>query len=194
VTRDVTARARKIRLLVMDVDGVLTDGRMVLSDKGDELKMFHTHDGIGLALAHRAGLKTALVTGETSPIAKARGEKLGVDTVVLGARRKGDAVDALLAAAGLPAEALAYVGDDLLDVPALQRAGLAIAVADAVADVRACAHVVTAAPGGRGAVRECVELILRAQGSWDATVEAFVADHGGRGAPPRRARPRRRDA
>jgi 3-deoxy-D-manno-octulosonate 8-phosphate phosphatase (KDO 8-P phosphatase) len=194
VTRDVTARARKIRLLVMDVDGVLTDGRMVLSDTGDELKMFHTHDGIGLALAHRAGLKTALVTGETSPIAKARGEKLGVDTVVLGARRKGDAVDALLAAAGLPAEALAYVGDDLLDVPALQRAGLAIAVADAVADVRACAHVVTAAPGGRGAVRECVELILRAQGSWDATVEAFVADHGGRGAPPRRARPRRRDA
>ena len=178
--RDVTARARKIRLLVMDVDGVLTDGRMVLSDKGDELKMFHTHDGIGLALAHRAGLKTALVTGETSPIAKARGDKLGVGTVVLGARRKGDVVEALLAEAGLPPEALAYIGDDLLDLPALQRAGLAIAPADAIADVKAVAHVVTAAPGGHGAVRECVELLLRAQGVWDAVVRAFVEAHGGR--------------
>ena len=172
----------------MDVDGVLTDGRMVVSDKGDELKMFHTHDGIGLALAHRAGLKTAMVTGETSPIAKARGAKLGVDTVVLGARRKGEAVETLLAAAGLPAEALAYVGDDLLDVPALERAGLAIAVADALPDVKAVAHVVTAARGGHGAVRECVELILRAQRSWDATVRTFVEEHG---ADPTRRRRRR---
>jgi len=180
VKRDVVARARKIRLLVMDVDGVLTDGRMVLSDKGDELKMFHTHDGIGLALAHRAGLKTALVTGETSPIAKTRGDKLGVGTVVLGARRKGEVVEALLAQAGLPAEALAYIGDDLLDIPALQRAGLAIAPADAVPDVRALAHLVTAAPGGHGAVRECVELLLRAQGAWAAVYRAYVEEHGGR--------------
>jgi 3-deoxy-D-manno-octulosonate 8-phosphate phosphatase (KDO 8-P phosphatase) len=177
--RDVAARARKIRLLVMDVDGVLTDGRMVLSDRGDELKMFHTHDGIGLALAHRAGLKTALVTGETSPIAKARGEKLGVGTVVLGARRKGDVVDALLAEHGMSPDALAYIGDDLLDLPALQRAGLAVTVADAVADVKRIAHVVTKAPGGHGAVRECVELLLRAQGVWDTVYRAFVEEHGG---------------
>ena len=177
--RDVAMRARQIRLLVMDVDGVLTDGRMVLSDKGDELKMFHTHDGIGLALAHRAGLKTAMITGETSPIAKARGEKLGVGTVVLGARRKGEAVEALVAETGLSAAALAYIGDDLLDIPALERVGLAIAVADAVPDVKALAHVVTAAPGGHGAVRECVELILCAQGRWRATVEAYVREHGG---------------
>jgi 3-deoxy-D-manno-octulosonate 8-phosphate phosphatase (KDO 8-P phosphatase) len=180
VRREVAARARKIRLLVMDVDGVLTDGRMVLSDRGNELKMFHTHDGIGLALAHRAGLKTALVTGETSPIAKARGEKLGVGTVVLGARRKGEVVEALLTEHGMSADALAYIGDDLLDLPALQRAGLAIAVADAVAEVRAVAHVVTTAPGGHGAVRECVELLLRAQGVWDAVFRAFVEEHGGR--------------
>jgi 3-deoxy-D-manno-octulosonate 8-phosphate phosphatase (KDO 8-P phosphatase) len=180
----VAARARKIRLLVMDVDGVLTDGRMVLSDGGGELKMFHTHDGVGLALAHRAGLKTALVTGESSPIAKARGEKLGVGTVVLGARRKGDVVEALLAETGVPAEALAYVGDDLLDVPALERAGLAIAVADAVPDVRAIAHVVTKAAGGRGAVRECVELILRAQGVWQSTVQAYIREHGGAACEP----------
>jgi 3-deoxy-D-manno-octulosonate 8-phosphate phosphatase (KDO 8-P phosphatase) len=182
--RDVAARARKIRLLVMDVDGVLTDGRMVLSDRGDELKMFHTHDGIGLALAHRAGLETALVTGETSPIAKARGEKLGVGTVVLGARRKGDVVDALLAERGMSADALAYIGDDLLDLPALQRAGLAMTVADAVADVKAVAHVVTKAAGGHGAVRECVELLLRAQGVWDTVFRAFVEEHGGRVAGP----------
>jgi 3-deoxy-D-manno-octulosonate 8-phosphate phosphatase (KDO 8-P phosphatase) len=177
----VAARARKIRLLVMDVDGVLTDGRMVLSDKGDELKMFHTHDGIGLALAHRAGLETALVTGETSPIAKVRGAKLGVTTVVLGARRKGDVVEALLAERGWTSEALAYVGDDLLDLPALERAGLAMTVADAVADVKAVAHVVTRVPGGHGAVRECVELILRAQGVWRSTVQAYVREHGGAG-------------
>jgi 3-deoxy-D-manno-octulosonate 8-phosphate phosphatase (KDO 8-P phosphatase) len=177
--REVAARARKIRLLVMDVDGVLTDGRMVLSDRGEELKMFHTHDGIGLALAHRAGLRTALVTGETSPIAKARGEKLGVGTVVLGARRKGDVVDELLAEHGMPADALAYIGDDLLDLPALQRAGLAVTVADAVTDVKKIAHVVTKAAGGHGAVRECVELLLRAQGVWDAVYRAFVEEHGG---------------
>ncbi len=178
--RDVTARARKIRLLVMDVDGVLTDGRMVLSDRGEELKMFHTHDGIGLALAHRAGLRTAMVTGETSPIAKARGEKLGVGTVVLGARRKGEVVERLLTEHGVSADALAYIGDDLLDLPALQRAGLAVAVADAVPDVRAAAHVVTKAAGGHGAVRECVELLLRAQGVWEAVYRAFFEEHGGR--------------
>ena len=179
MTPEVAARARKIRLLVMDVDGVLTDGRMVLSESGDELKMFHTHDGIGLALAHRAGLRTAMITGETSPIAKARGAKLGVHHVVLGARRKGESVDALLAEYGWEASTLAYVGDDLLDIPALQRAGLAVAVANAVPEVKAVCHVVTTTRGGGGAVRECVELILRAQGAWDGAVNGFVLEHGG---------------
>jgi 3-deoxy-D-manno-octulosonate 8-phosphate phosphatase (KDO 8-P phosphatase) len=181
VKREVVARARKIRLLVMDVDGVLTDGGMVLSDRGDELKIFHTHDGIGLALAHRGGLRTAMITGETSLIAKARGEKLGVHHVVLGARRKAESVAALLAEYGWDSPALAYVGDDLLDIPALQRAGLAIAVADAVPEVKAVCHVVAKTRGGHGAVRECVELILRAQGMWDGVIEAFVLDHGGQG-------------
>jgi 3-deoxy-D-manno-octulosonate 8-phosphate phosphatase (KDO 8-P phosphatase) len=180
VTAGALARARRIRLLVMDVDGVLTDGRMVLSDRGDELKMFHTHDGIGLALAHRAGLKTAMMTGETSPIAKARGEKLGVDRVLLGVRRKGDALMALCDEFALTVADTAYIGDDLLDVPALQRAGLAVAVADAVAEVRAVAHLTTRARGGHGAVRECVELILRAQRTWQAVLAAFVEEHGGR--------------
>lgn len=178
----IAARARRVRLLVVDVDGVLTDGRMVLSERGDELKAFHTRDGIAVALAKRAGLRTAMVTGETSPVAKARGDRLGVDAVMLGARRKGEALESLLATWGLPPEAAAYVGDDLLDIPALERAGLAVAVADAAPEVRAVAHVVTRARGGRGALRECVELILRAQGSWRATVAAYVRDHGGLGA------------
>ena len=178
--RAVVARARKIRLLVMDVDGVLTDGRMFLSERGAELKAFHTHDGLAVALARRAGLRTAMVTGESSPIAKVRGARLGVDSVVLGARRKGETVEALRAKYDLPAGAVAYIGDDLLDIPAMQLAGLAVAVADARAPVKAVAHVVTRAKGGQGAVRECVELLLRAQRSWQRVVAAYVREHGGR--------------
>jgi 3-deoxy-D-manno-octulosonate 8-phosphate phosphatase (KDO 8-P phosphatase) len=187
----VAARARRIAFLVVDVDGVLTDGRMVLADQGGELKAFHTRDGIAFDLARRAGLKLALVTGETSPIAKARAAKLGVDTVVLGARRKGETVEALAAEHGVGLDAVAYVGDDLLDIPALQRAGLAVAVADAAPEVKAVAHLLTRAPGGTGAVRECVEVILKAQGRWRSVVEAFVAEHGGLTPPSRRGRPGR---
>lgn len=176
----VRERARRVRLLVMDVDGVLTDGRMILSERGDELKAFNTRDGMAVALAKRAGLRTAIVTGESSPIAKARGAKLGVDAVVLGARRKGETLEALMAEFGVAADAVAYIGDDLLDIPAMQRAGLALAVADAAAPVKAVAHAVTRVAGGQGAVRECVELILRAQGSWTRVVGAYVSEHGGR--------------
>lgn len=180
LARRVLERARRVRLLVMDVDGVLTDGRMILSERGDELKAFDTRDGMAVALATRAGLRTAMVTGEASPIAKARGAKLGVDAVVLGARRKGETLEALMAEFGVAADAVAYIGDDLLDIPAMQRAGLALAVADAAAPVKAVAHAVTRAAGGQGAVRECVELILRAQGSWARVVDAYVSEHGGR--------------
>jgi 3-deoxy-D-manno-octulosonate 8-phosphate phosphatase (KDO 8-P phosphatase) len=174
-----TARARRVRLLVLDVDGVLTDGRMVLSELGDELKLFHTHDGMGVNVAQRAGIKVALVTGEKSTIAQARGTKLGVEEIVLGARRKGEVLDQLMAKYGMRAEDVAFMGDDLLDIPALERAGLAIAPANAVAEVRALAHLVTRAAGGAGAVREAVERILRAQGRWREAVHAFVRDHGG---------------
>jgi 3-deoxy-D-manno-octulosonate 8-phosphate phosphatase (KDO 8-P phosphatase) len=177
----IRARARQIRLLVMDVDGVLTDGRMVLSDRGDELKAFNTHDGVAIELARRGGLRTAMVTGEKSPIARIRGEKLGVDAVVLGARRKGEALQALCQQFDVPAEAVAYVGDDLIDIPALEQAGLPIAVADAAAEVKRIARVVTRAPGGAGAVREVVELILKSQGAWPRIVDGFIRDHGGRG-------------
>ena len=177
--RSVAARARRIRLLVLDVDGVLTDGRMILSEQGDELKAFHTHDGLGINLARRSGILVALVTGEKSPIAQSRGAKLGVEDVVLNARRKGDVLEELMTKHGVRREQTAFMGDDLIDLPALQRAGLAMAPANAVAEVRAAAHVVTRAGGGAGAVRECVELILRAQGRWRAAVRSFVREHGG---------------
>jgi 3-deoxy-D-manno-octulosonate 8-phosphate phosphatase (KDO 8-P phosphatase) len=188
VPRTIVARARKVRLLVLDVDGVLTDGGMVLSERGDELKSFHTRDGVAVALAKRAGLRTAFVTGEKNVLIQARGDKLGVDAVMLGARRKGEALEELCAQFGLPLEASAYIGDDLLDVPALQRAGLAIAVADAAPEVIESSHIVTRARGGQGVLRECVELILRAQGAWAAVVEAYVTEHGGRPLRVSRAR------
>jgi 3-deoxy-D-manno-octulosonate 8-phosphate phosphatase (KDO 8-P phosphatase) len=179
--RDVRARARRIRLLVLDVDGVLTDGRIVLTERGDELKSFHTHDGLGITIARRCGILVAFVTGEKSPIAQARASRLGVEDVVLGARRKGEVLTELMAKHGVRPDETAYMGDDLIDVPALERAGLAVAPANAVAEVRAIAHVVTRAAGGAGAVRECVELILSAQGRWRQAVDAYVRDHGGSG-------------
>lgn len=177
------ARARRVRALVLDVDGVLTDRRMILSERGDELKSFDTRDGIAVSLARRAGFKVALITGEKSPIAQARGDRLGVDAVVLGARRKADALEAVLAEWAIAADAVAYVGDDLLDIPALQRVGLALAVADAAPEVRSVACVVTRARGGHGAVRECVERILRAQGRWREVLTAFIVEHGGTPGP-----------
>jgi 3-deoxy-D-manno-octulosonate 8-phosphate phosphatase (KDO 8-P phosphatase) len=185
----VARRARRVRLLATDVDGVLTDGRMVQSERGDEMKSFHSRDGMAVALAKRGGLRTAFVTGEKSAVVQARADKLGVDAVVLGARRKGEVLEDLCAKFDLSLDASAYIGDDLLDVPALQRAGLAIAVADAAPEVIAVAHLVTRARGGQGAFRECVELILRARGAWAATVDAYITEHGGR--PRRGSRERR---
>jgi 3-deoxy-D-manno-octulosonate 8-phosphate phosphatase (KDO 8-P phosphatase) len=177
---DVRARLRRVKLVVMDVDGVLTDGRMVLSARGDELKAFHTRDGIAIELARRGGIRTAMVTGERSPIARIRGTKLRVDAIVLGARRKAETVATLCARFGVPAGAVAFIGDDLLDLPALQLVGLPIAVADAAPEVRAAARLITRAAGGAGAVRECVETILRAQGAWRGVLDGFLRDHGGR--------------
>jgi 3-deoxy-D-manno-octulosonate 8-phosphate phosphatase (KDO 8-P phosphatase) len=183
--RGVHARARRIRALVFDVDGVLTDGGMILSARGDELKSFHVRDGVAAVLARQAGLRTAFVTGERSPIARIRGRKLGVDRVVLGARRKGEVIEALAAEFELAPAAVAYVGDDLLDLPAFERVGLAIAVADAAAEVRRAAHAVTRAAGGHGVLRECVEFVLGAQGRWRSVVAAYVRQHGGRGSRAR---------
>jgi 3-deoxy-D-manno-octulosonate 8-phosphate phosphatase (KDO 8-P phosphatase) len=159
-------RCAAIELLVLDVDGVLTGGGIVLGTGGLEIKEFHVRDGSGLKFWHQAGKRTALMSGRTSAAVETRAGELGISLVLQGAGDKVSALRSVLTQVGVRPEAVCYVGDDLPDLPALRQCGLAAAVADACAEVRAEAHYVTGAAGGRGAVREVVELILRCQGAW----------------------------
>jgi 3-deoxy-D-manno-octulosonate 8-phosphate phosphatase (KDO 8-P phosphatase) len=160
---DVLARARHIRLLVLDVDGVLTDGRIYLSAAGEELKVFHVRDGSGLVALRRAGIDVAIVSGRDSAAVTRRAAELGIGRVLQGVVEKGAALEALMAEAGVAAHEVACVGDDTPDLPMLQRAGLAIGVADAHPAVREAVHWITPSPGGRGAVREACDLLLSAR-------------------------------
>ena len=166
-------RCARIELLVLDVDGVLTDGSIVYADNGVEIKAFHVRDGSGLKLWQREGKRAAIISGRRSVAVEVRAAELGVSPVVQGAAEKLDAYRQLLAGAGLRPEQACFVGDDLPDLPLLRNCGLAVAVADACPEVRADAHYVTRTPGGRGAVREAIELILRCQGRWQPAVERY---------------------
>lgn len=161
----VLERARRIRLLVLDVDGVLTDGRLYLSASGEELKVFHVRDGSGLVALQRAGVTVAIVSGRDSPAVTRRAAELGIRHVRQGVVDKGAELDRLLGELGVAPEELACVGDDTPDAPMLRRAGLAIGVADAHPALLASAHWVTRAKGGRGAVREVCDLLLSARAS-----------------------------
>jgi 3-deoxy-D-manno-octulosonate 8-phosphate phosphatase (KDO 8-P phosphatase) len=153
-------RARRIRLLVLDVDGVLTDGRLYLSATGEELKVFHVRDGSGLVAAQRAGIVVAIISGRDSPAVTRRAAELGIRHVRQGVSDKGAELDRLLAElAATPAE-LACVGDDTPDLPMLRRAGLAVAVADAHPALHGVAHWITPSNGGQGAVRDVCDLLL----------------------------------
>ena len=167
-------RASRIKLLLMDCDGVLTDGRLWLTDDGDEQKSFNTHDGLGLALFHRAGLKSGIITGRSSRVVARRAQELGVEFVCQGNPDKTAAFEQLLQQAGVDENEVAFVGDDLPDIPIMNRAELAVAVADAVEETRSAAHYVTRAKGGRGAVREVIEIILKSQGRWHDLVEDYL--------------------
>jgi 3-deoxy-D-manno-octulosonate 8-phosphate phosphatase (KDO 8-P phosphatase) len=168
------ARVRAIHALVCDVDGVLTDGSVFYGDNDVELKAFNIKDGLGMRLAGWSGLPVYWLTGRCSPVVERRAAELGV-TVRQGVQEKGRGLRALAADAGLALDEIAYIGDDLNDAPALRLAGLPVAVADAVSDIQALAVYVTRAPGGRGAVRELIELLLRGQGRWEAAQAAFFA-------------------
>jgi len=170
----VERRALHIKLLLMDCDGVLTDGRLWLLDDDDEQKSFHTHDGLGLALLRRAGLKAGIITGRTSNVVDRRARELGVEFVRQGQANKLAAFEELLREAGVGEHEVAFIGDDLPDIPLMKRSELAVAVADAGAETRAAAHLVTHAAGGHGAVREVVELILKTQGRWNDLVEEYL--------------------
>lgn len=175
----VVRRAKKIRVLLMDVDGTMTPGYVCLQAFPDgsvaEMKMFNAHDGAGIKLAGIMGIRTGLITGRNSPATAQRAREAGMEFVAQGQPRKVQAYEEILERAGVSDEEVAYVGDDLPDLPLLTRAGLAVAVADAVAEVRRAAHYVTKAGGGEGAVREVVELILKSQGKWEKAVPLAIA-------------------
>jgi 3-deoxy-D-manno-octulosonate 8-phosphate phosphatase (KDO 8-P phosphatase) len=160
-------RASRIKLLLMDCDGVLTDGRIWLFENGEEQKGFHTRDGLGIELWHRAGLKSGIISGRNSSAVERRARGLGMAFVVQGVTGKVRAFTETLAQAGVTNEEVAFIGDDLNDIPLMMRSGLGIAVADAALETRERAHYVTKLNGGQGAVREVIELILKAQGRWD---------------------------
>ena len=155
----------KIKLLLMDVDGVLTDGGLYYSENGDEMKKFHVRDGLGIKLVQQAGIAVGFVTGMKSSLVARRAKTLGIEEVVQGCTVKEPVVDALIARMGLSWEEVAYIGDDLIDVGVMRQAGFAAAVADAAEATRHAAHHVTSLPGGRGAVREVCDLLLHARQS-----------------------------
>ena len=171
---EVGRRAARVRLLLLDCDGVLTDGRITPVEGGEELKGFHTHDGHGLVMLHRAGLRSGIISGRKSRLVELRAADLGVSFVRQGALDKVEAFEALMAEAGVEPAHAAYVGDDVVDIPLMRRCALAVAVADATPDTRAAAHYVTRLPGGFGAVREVCELILKAQGRWDELMKRYL--------------------
>jgi 3-deoxy-D-manno-octulosonate 8-phosphate phosphatase (KDO 8-P phosphatase) len=168
--RPLAERCAAVRLLVLDVDGVLTAGGIQYASDGVELKTFHVRDGSALKLWRDTGRRAAIISGRASRVVEVRAAELGIDPVVQGAGDKLAAFREVLARTGLRPEQVAFVGDDLPDLPVLRNSGLAVAVADACPEVRADAQYVTRAPGGGGAVREAVELVLRCQGEWQAAV------------------------
>jgi len=163
----------RIELLILDVDGVMTDGKVVLDADGRELKRFSVLDGAGIKYFQRVGKRVAIISGRSSPAVVARATELGITDVIQNAKQKLPAYEGVLGRLGLADEQVAVMGDDLPDLPLMHRAGLAIAPASAVADVRDAADVVTEAPGGEGAVREAVEYLLRSTGRWDEIMTRY---------------------
>lgn len=172
-------RARSVKVLLVDVDGTLTPGYVCLQTFPDnsvaEMKMFSARDGAGLKLASIMGIRTGLITGRDSPATARRAREASMEFVIQGQPKKLEAYKAILTRAGVTDEEVAYVGDDLPDLPLLGRAGLAVAVADAVVEVKRAAHYITTVRGGEGAVREVVELILKAQGKWKKAIPLAIA-------------------
>ena len=182
---DVLARARKIKLFLMDVDGTLTDGGVCLISATiagglgesivSEMKVFNARDGQGLSLAHTMGIQTGLITGRHSPAVAKRAQELKVTFVCLGQEKKTAAFEECVQKAGVTEDEVAYMGDDLPDIPLAQRAGLAVCVAGGAPELAAVCHFTTRRLAGRGTAREVVELILKAQGRWEEAVPQALA-------------------
>ncbi len=168
--------ASEIKLLIVDVDGVLTDGRIILDSKDGEYKAFHVRDGHGIKMLQREGVKVAIITGRSSMVVRRRADELGIEIVVQGSKDKIIDYEKIMADLGMKDKEVAYVGDDIVDLPVMRRVGLPVAVADAEEYVKAEAVLITRRGGGRGAVRELTDMILRAKGVWDeATARYYKA-------------------
>jgi 3-deoxy-D-manno-octulosonate 8-phosphate phosphatase (KDO 8-P phosphatase) len=161
-------KAKDVKLVILDVDGVMTDGRIVIDDNGLEQRNFDIKDGLGVVALQMTGVEVAIITSKKSGSVRHRAEELKIKRFHEGIRKKTEPYEQMLAEMGISDAQVAYVGDDLVDLSLMKRVGLPIAVADAVDEVREAAAWVTRAPGGRGAVREAAEMILKAQGKWDA--------------------------
>lgn len=172
--QDILKRAAGIELVVFDVDGVLTDGRLFYGDDGQEYKAFHSRDGHGMKMLHRSGVEVAIITGRTSKVVEHRMANLGIDRVYQGQKDKLPAFERLIAEVGLRPAQVAYVGDDVVDLPVMLRVGLAIAPADAHPLVCRHAHWQTPHGGGLGAARDVCELIMEARGSLDAQLAQYL--------------------
>ena len=172
--QDIYNKARRIRLAAFDVDGVLTDGTLYLTDGGEEIKGFNSLDGHGLKMLRESGVELAIITGRTSRSVQLRAKNLGIELLYQGIEDKARAFAELLAARGLAAADASYMGDDVVDLPVLTRCGFALTVPEAPLLVRQHAHYVTRAGGGRGAVREACELIMHAQGTLDARLQSYL--------------------
>jgi 3-deoxy-D-manno-octulosonate 8-phosphate phosphatase (KDO 8-P phosphatase) len=179
-TPEVLERARKIKLFLMDVDGTITNGSVNLislpeGGKVAEMKAFNAQDGMGLKLANTMGIRTGFITGRKSPAVSQRAQELNVEFVYLGQATKMAAFEECMQKAGVTEEEVAYMGDDLPDMPVAARAGLAVAVANAAVELKAISHFVTERNGGEGTAREVVELILKAQGRWEEAIPKALA-------------------
>jgi 3-deoxy-D-manno-octulosonate 8-phosphate phosphatase (KDO 8-P phosphatase) len=164
----------RIRLLLLDVDGVMTDGRIIYDAEGQEIKQFHVRDGLGIRLLLQAGINVGVVTGRRSEALMHRCRDLGIGLIYAGVSDKSALLEQILAQTAVAAENIAFAGDDLVDLPLMRRVGLSIAVADAHEIVKAQADLITTAPGGAGAVREICEALLKSQGRWESVLQEFL--------------------
>jgi 3-deoxy-D-manno-octulosonate 8-phosphate phosphatase (KDO 8-P phosphatase) len=174
------ARCRRLKLLLFDVDGVLTDGTVLYLANGDEARAFHIRDGLGIVLAHRAGLATGILSGRSSDATARRADELGMKVVRQGAADKRAVFHEILAETGLQGVEVAYMGDDVNDLGVMAEVGISACPADAPLDVRAQAFMIMDAPGGRGCARELIEAVLRSREEWDGLLAGFTGSASGR--------------
>lgn len=170
---DINTRASKIKLILADVDGTLTDGKVYISSTRDQTRVFSIHDGLGIYIWRNKGFKFGFITGDKTDATRERARMLKVDYLFMDSIEKTAAIEEIIKTSGLDPEEIAFVGDDLIDIPVFKRVGLAVAVADATSDLNDSIHHRTKLPGGEGAVREVIELILKAKGLWEGIVSDY---------------------